>query len=166
MSKIQWISERRKLSELVPLEYNPRKITQRDKEQLKKSLNKFELADPIIINRNNHIIGGHQLYGRVHIGYIPDKWIIGISKLARIVEVYSRRLQIQERLTKDIMDCIEKHLKPLGVIVVIEGIHLCTRARGVEKQNSIMITSAVSGIFRENSGAKQEFFQIIKGLSS
>jgi len=62
MSKIQWISERRKLSELVPLEYNPRKITQRDKEQLKKSLNKFELADPIIINRNNHIIGGHQRY--------------------------------------------------------------------------------------------------------
>lgn len=101
-------------------------------------------------------------YGKVHIGYIPDGLVVGISKLARLVEVYSRRLQIQERLTTQIADMINNILNPKGVMVVIEAQHLCMTSRGVEKQNSVMVTNAIRGVFKEED-ARQEFMSVIKG---
>ena len=101
-------------------------------------------------------------YGQVHIGYLPDKRVLGVSKFARIVDMYSRRLQIQERLTKQIAVTIMKLLKPQGVGVVVTGIHLCMRSRGVEKQNSEMITSEMLGVFREEGDLRREFLTLIK----
>jgi len=102
-------------------------------------------------------------YGKAHIGYIPkDNKVVGVSKLARLVEVYSRRLQIQERLTAQIANAINDALKPEGVGVVLEAKHLCMMARGVEKQNSIMTTSAMYGIFREKPETRAEFLDRIK----
>lgn len=100
--------------------------------------------------------------GKCHVGYIPNKSVIGLSKFARITDAYARRLQNQERLTMQIAKAIEKHTKPLGVAVVIEAKHLCMMMRGVEKQNSIMQTSAMLGIFRENSATRAEFLNLIK----
>lgn len=100
--------------------------------------------------------------GKAHVAYIPDEKIIGISKLARIVEIYARRLQVQERLTEQVADCIVEHLEPLGVGVVIEGQHLCMQARGVEKQHSIMTTSALRGVFKEDPGTREEFMRLIR----
>jgi GTP cyclohydrolase I len=100
-------------------------------------------------------------YGQVHVGYIPDGRVLGVSKFARLVEIYSRRLQIQERMTKQIADAIMEYLKPQGVGVIVEGIHLCMRSRGVEKQNSTMITSVMLGNFRENSETRQEFMKLL-----
>lgn len=99
--------------------------------------------------------------GRVHIGYIPSESVVGISKLARLVEVFSRRLQIQERMTEQIADAIDEVLKPKGVIVIVEGRHLCMIARGVEKQNSTMTTSAIRGVFNK-SESRNEFLQLVK----
>ena len=101
-------------------------------------------------------------FGKITIGYIPDKKVIGISKLARLVEIYSRRLQIQERMTSQIADSLNDTLSPIGVMVVCEAKHLCMVARGVEKQNSIMVTSAVRGVFKEDSKARKEFMDLIK----
>lgn len=98
--------------------------------------------------------------GKVHIGYIPGKRIVGLSKLARLVEVYARRLQVQERLTDQIADAIDKILGPSGVMVVAEAKHLCMCARGVGKQHSSMVTSAIRGRFREPE-ARQEFLSLI-----
>ncbi len=100
-------------------------------------------------------------FGRVSIGYIPDKKIIGLSKLPRIVEIYSRRLQNQERLTMQIADCLNKLLKPKGVGVVIEARHLCMMSRGVEKQNATMTTSSCTGLFKHNSKTRSEFLRLI-----
>lgn len=101
--------------------------------------------------------------GKIHIGYLPDKKIIGISKLARLVEIFSRRLQIQERLVNQIADCLNEKLEPKGVMVVCEAQHLCMTSRGIEKQNSIMVTSAIRGVFRDkNTGAREEFMGLIK----
>jgi len=99
--------------------------------------------------------------GKVHIGYIPNEKVIGVSKLARLVEIYSRRLQIQERLTKQIGDTLTKILKPAGVGVVIEAQHLCMKMRGVEKQNSVMVTSSMQGAFRTDDKTRTEFLQLI-----
>ncbi len=99
-------------------------------------------------------------FGKAHIAYIPNGYIVGLSKLPRIVDVFSRRLQVQERLTKEIRDCIQRNLNPLGVAVVIEAKHLCMQMRGVEKQNSSTTTSAFTGEF-ENSVTRQEFFSLI-----
>lgn len=99
-------------------------------------------------------------FGKISIGYIPDGKVIGISKLARLVEIYSRRLQIQERMTTQIAEAVQL-LKPLGVIVVVEAQHFCMIARGVEKQNSIMITSAIRGMFKKDIKARQEFMELI-----
>ena len=102
-------------------------------------------------------------FGRAHVAYIPNGRIVGLSKLPRIVEVYARRLQVQERLTEEIADAIDRVLKPAGVGVVIEAIHLCTRMRGVEKQNSKMITSALRGLFRDDARTRAEFLDLAHG---
>jgi GTP cyclohydrolase I len=100
-------------------------------------------------------------YGTVHIGYIPKDRVVGLSKLARLVEVFSRRLQIQEKLTQQIADTMERVLTPIGVIVIVEAKHLCMCARGVGKQNSKMVTSAIHGAFKEQ-GPRTEFLELIK----
>jgi GTP cyclohydrolase I len=100
-------------------------------------------------------------FGKAHIGYIPDKKIIGLSKLPRILEMYARRLQNQERLTMQIAQCLDKLLKPKGVAVVINGQHLCMMARGVEKQNASMITSSCIGLFKKDSKTRTEFLRLI-----
>jgi GTP cyclohydrolase I len=100
--------------------------------------------------------------GKCHVGYIPTKKIIGLSKIPRIVEVYARRLQVQERLTKQIADTILKYTQADGVGVVIEAQHLCTMMRGVEKQNSVMTTSCMLGSFRRESATRAEFMALIK----
>ena len=99
-------------------------------------------------------------FGKVHVAYIPDKHIVGLSKLPRIVEVFARRLQVQERLTEEIARAIEEVLKPKGVGVVIEASHLCMMMRGVEKQNSKTITSALRGIFRSDARTRDEFLRL------
>jgi len=99
--------------------------------------------------------------GKISIGYIPNGKVVGVSKLARLVEIYSRRLQIQERLVSQIADSLMETIEPLGVIVIADAKHLCMVARGVEKQNSSMITSAIRGVF-ENTETRQEFLSLIK----
>jgi GTP cyclohydrolase I len=105
-------------------------------------------------------------FGKAHIGYIPDGKIVGLSKLPRIVEVFARRLQVQERLTEEIAQAIQDVLGPSGVGVVVEAYHLCTMMRGVEKQNSKMITSAVRGVFRSDARTREEFLALAHGPSS
>lgn len=100
--------------------------------------------------------------GKCHVGYIPNGKVIGLSKIARIVDVYARRLQIQEKLTKQIADAIEKFTGANGVAVVIEAQHLCMMMRGVEKQNSVMTTSCVLGEFHEDTATRAEFMSLIK----
>ena len=101
-------------------------------------------------------------FGKIHIGYIPDKKIIGLSKLPRIVEVYSRRLQVQERMCAQVADAIDRILKPNGVGVVAEAIHTCMVMRGVEKVNSKSLSSAMRGSFLKNSDTRKEFLSLIK----
>jgi GTP cyclohydrolase I len=100
-------------------------------------------------------------FGKVHVAYIPDGYITGLSKLARVVEAFSRRLQVQERLTTQIRDCIQSTLHPLGVAVVIEAQHMCMQIRGVQKQNSVTTTSAFTGIFLEQLNTREEFVHLI-----
>jgi len=104
-------------------------------------------------------------FGKAHVAYIPDGKIVGLSKLARVVEVYARRLQVQERLTQQIRDAIEQVLKPRGVGVVIEAKHMCMVMRGVEKQNSVTTTSAMSGEFITSESTRSEFLRLIHGRS-
>jgi GTP cyclohydrolase IA len=99
-------------------------------------------------------------YGKAHIAYIPNGWITGLSKIARVVDVYARRMQVQERLTTQILDAIKESLQPLGVAVVIEAAHLCMMMRGVQKQNSVTTTSAFWGEF-EKSETRSEFTKLI-----
>src|SRR4051812_13821949 len=99
-------------------------------------------------------------FGKAHIAYIPNGWITGLSKIARVVDVYARRLQVQERLTVEIMNAIKETLQPLGVAVVIEAKHLCMMMRGVQKQNSVTTTSAFDGEFQKNS-TRSEFLKLI-----
>ena len=105
-------------------------------------------------------------FGKAHIAYIPNGRIVGLSKLPRIVEIFSRRLQVQERLTEQIATAIEDVLKPHGVGVVIEAYHLCMMMRGVEKQNSKTITSALHGSFRDDAMTRNEFLRLAYGPSS
>lgn len=100
-------------------------------------------------------------YGKVHLAYIPDGKIIGLSKIPRIVEVFSRRLQVQERMTQQIADTINKFLQPKGVAVVTEAYHMCMMMRGVEKQNSSATTSAMFGVFKEDARTRMEFLDLI-----
>jgi GTP cyclohydrolase I len=99
-------------------------------------------------------------YGKAHVAYIPNGWITGLSKIARVVDVYSRRLQVQERLTHQILNSIKETLNPLGVAVVIEASHLCMMMRGVQKQNSVTTTSAFFGQFEKNE-TRSEFLKLI-----
>ena len=100
-------------------------------------------------------------YGKAHVAYIPNGYITGLSKIARVVEAYSRRLQVQERLTMQIRDCLQDCLSPLGVAVVIEAQHMCMQIRGVQKQNSVTTTSAFTGIFLEKLNTREEFIHLI-----
>lgn len=102
-------------------------------------------------------------WGRCHVGYIPRRRIIGLSKIPRIVDMFSRRLQVQERLTREIAEALENTLEPQGVAVVMEGQHLCMMARGVEKQAPKMTTNVMRGIFRENNSTRSEFLKCIQG---
>lgn len=100
-------------------------------------------------------------YGKVHVAYIPNGFITGLSKIARVVDIFSHRLQVQERLTEQIMECINTTLKPQGVMVIIEAKHMCMQMRGVEKQNSITTTSAYSGVF-ESMKTRNEFMNLLQ----
>jgi GTP cyclohydrolase I len=102
-------------------------------------------------------------FGRAHVAYVPDGKILGLSKVARIVDVFARRLQVQERLTDEIADAVMDTLKPAGVGVVIEAAHFCMMMRGVEKQNSRAVTSALRGIFRDDSKTRVEFLRLAHG---
>lgn len=100
-------------------------------------------------------------FGKAHVAYIPDKKIIGLSKMARLVEVYSRRLQVQERLTTQVAETLQEVLSPQGVAVIMEAEHLCMQMRGVEKQNSIAVTSCMLGSFRDNHSTRSELLNLI-----
>jgi len=101
-------------------------------------------------------------FGKAHIAYIPNGHIVGLSKLPRLVDAFARRLQVQERLTTDIRDCIQQTLNPMGVAVVLESQHMCMQMRGVQKQASMTTTSAFTGEFLENDKTRKEFIQLIK----
>ena len=103
-------------------------------------------------------------YGKCHVAYIPNGYITGLSKVARVVDIFSHRLQVQERLTQQIKDCIQQTLKPQGVMVVIEAKHMCMQMRGVEKQNAITTTSDFSGVFNDLT-TRQEFMSLLRGES-
>jgi GTP cyclohydrolase I len=102
-------------------------------------------------------------FGKCHVAYIPDKKVVGLSKIPRLVNMFARRLQIQERLTNQIASAIQQKICPLGVGVVIEARHMCMVMRGVEKQNSQAVTSAMLGAFRENAQTREEFLSLIRG---
>ena len=101
-------------------------------------------------------------FGKCHVAYIPRTQVIGLSKIPRIVDVFARRLQIQERMTNQIAETIREAINPLGVAVVCEGTHLCMSMRGVEKQNSFVVTSAMLGAFRDNARTRLEFLELVK----
>lgn len=101
-------------------------------------------------------------FGRAHVAYLPNRRVIGLSKIARLVELFARRLQVQERMTQQIAETLQKALKPKGTAVVIEAEHLCMQMRGVQKRGSIMVTSAMLGAFRNNLSTRSEFISIIK----
>ena len=103
-------------------------------------------------------------YGKVHVAYIPNGYITGLSKIARVVDIFSHRLQVQERLTQQIKDCIQETLHPMGVMVVVEAKHMCMQMRGVEKQNAITTTSDFSGAFKQ-AKTREEFMNLLRGES-
>lgn len=103
-------------------------------------------------------------FGKCHIAYLPKQRIIGLSKMARIVDAFARRLQVQERMTGEIAEALNHHLSPHGVAVVVEAQHLCMMMRGVEKQNSVATTSTMLGAFRENAATRTEFFSLLGNL--
>lgn len=144
-------------------------LTKGYREDIKKVLNgaifKEKYSEMVIVRDidffslcEHHLI---PFYGKVHVAYIPDGRIIGLSKIPRIVEVFARRLQVQERLTQQIAQTLYDHLKPQGVGVVVEARHLCMIMRGVEKQNSIATTSSMFGVFRDDVKTRSEFLTLI-----
>lgn len=100
-------------------------------------------------------------FGKAHVAYIPNGHIVGLSKIPRVVDAFARRLQVQERLTNEIRDCIQETLKPMGVAVVIEASHLCMQMRGIQKQNSVTTTSAFTGIFLRDHRTREEFIKLV-----
>lgn len=135
-------------------------------------LNSAKFSEPynqmvIVKDINFYSLCEHHMlpfYGKAHVAYIPNGHITGLSKIARVVDIFSHRLQVQERLTHQIMECINDTLKPQGVMVVIEAKHMCMQMRGVEKQNSITTTSAYSGVF-EAMKVREEFMSLLRGES-
>ncbi len=126
-----------------------------------------EQYDEMVIVKNIELFSlcEHHLlpfYGRCHVGYLPKGKIVGVSKIPRVVDVYARRLQLQERLTAQIADALWRYLVPHGVAVVIEARHLCMMMRGVEKQNSVMTTSAMRGVFQRERATRMEFMELIR----
>jgi GTP cyclohydrolase I len=124
-------------------------------------------CDELVLLKNIEFVSfceHHMLpfFGTAHIGYVPEGKIIGISKLARLLEIYSRRLQVQERLTEQVTKDLMKYLQPKGAACVLEATHSCMTCRGVGKQNSRMVTSSLLGVFRDNSAARAELFQLIR----
>ena len=105
-------------------------------------------------------------FGRCHVGYLPDKKVVGLSKIPRVVDAFSRRLQVQERLTVQIAEVLQSTLKPHGVAVVMEARHLCMMMRGVEKQNTVAVTSKMLGVFRSQQQTRDEFLRLIRGTSA
>jgi GTP cyclohydrolase IA len=105
-------------------------------------------------------------FGKCHVAYIPKTRVIGLSKIPRLVDVFARRLQIQERMTNQIAETIREKIDPLGVAVVCEGTHLCMSMRGVEKQNSFAVTSAMLGVFRDNARTRSEFLELIRARAT
>jgi len=129
------------------------------------ALFKSEASEMIIVkNIELYSMCEHHMlpfFGKCHIGYVPDDKFIGLSKIARIVDVFARRLQIQERLTKEVGESIMKYTNAKGVGVVVEAQHLCMMMRGVEKQNSVMVTSYMNGVFRKDPRTRAEFMSLI-----
>ena len=131
-------------------------------------LNSAKFSEPynqmvIVKDFNFYSLCEHHMlpfYGKVHVAYIPNGYITGLSKIARVVDIFSHRLQAQERMTKQIKDCIDKELSPLGVMVVIEARHMCMQMRGVEKDNSVTVTSDFCGAFNQ-AKTRAEFLQLI-----
>jgi GTP cyclohydrolase I len=129
-----------------------------------------ERYDEMVIVKNidfyslceHHIL---PFYGKVHVAYIPNGKIVGLSKIPRLVEVFARRLQVQERMTQQIADTINKYLDPIGVAVVSEAYHMCMMMRGVEKQNSSATASAMHGVFKEDDKTRNEFLSLIKFMN-
>ena len=120
---------------------------------LEKDIDFFSLCE-------HHLLPFH---GKAHVAYIPRRHIVGVSKLARLVDAYARRLQVQERLTNQIAQTVMERIKPLGVAVVMEAEHMCMRMRGVQKQNSAIVTSALLGAFRTEEKTRAEFMNLIRG---
>jgi GTP cyclohydrolase I len=137
------------------------------REYLKRTFEEVGGYDEIVLLRDirfeshceHHIA---PIIGRVHIGYLPRNRVVGISKLARLVEVYAKRLQVQEKMTAEIAACIDSVLKPHGVAVVVEGVHECMTTRGVHKSDVSMVTSRMLGVFRDHAETRNEFFSAIK----
>lgn len=148
-------------------------LTQGYNVNIKKLINKAiytEAANDMIVVKDIELYSmceHHMLpfFGKCHIGYIPDGKVIGLSKIPRIVDAFARRLQLQERLTHQIAYCLVEHLQPKGLGVVIEAKHLCMMMRGVQKQNSEMVTSSMLGLFRSRSETRMEFLSLIKGFN-
>jgi GTP cyclohydrolase I len=140
-------------------------------EFLSRTFEEVEGYDDMIILRDirfeshceHHLAG---IIGRAHVGYLPTSKVVGISKLARVVEAYARRLQVQEKMTAQIAHCIQKVLEPKGVAVVIEATHQCMTTRGIHKTGVTMVTSAMHGAFRENDVTRREFLSVIGNPSS
>ena len=133
---------------------------------LRKAMFKEDYSQMVIVKDidfyslcEHHIL---PFFGKVHVAYIPNGYITGLSKIARVVEVFSRRLQVQERMTLQIKECIQKTLNPLGVMVVVEAQHLCMQMRGVKKQNSVTTTSDFCGAFNQ-AKTREEFMNLIRG---
>ena len=145
-------------------------LTKGYQEDPKKIINNaifFEKHDEMIVIKDIvlYSLCEHHLlpfFGRAHVAYLPDQKVIGLSKIARLVEIYARRLQVQERMTQQIAQTLQDALKPKGTAVVIEAEHLCMQMRGVQKRGAVMITSAMLGAFRNNTATRDEFISMIR----
>ncbi|MGC6433238.1 MAG: GTP cyclohydrolase I FolE [Crocinitomicaceae bacterium] len=147
------------------LQFLTKGYNENPEEILKSALFKEEYSEMVIVKDievysmcEHHML---PFFGKAHIAYIPDGTIVGLSKIPRIVDAFSRRLQVQERLTIEIRDCIQKTLNPKGVAVVVECVHMCMAMRGVQKQNSSTTSSAFTGLFLENDSTRKEFINLV-----